>query len=78
VVTNLSLTVMSLVLSLRDAVVEMVRDGERGQDIIEYVVVAGAISLAAAIALILIDPQVFTDFVNVVEGCLKFDQAACN
>jgi hypothetical protein len=55
-------TIMS---SLRD---------ERGQDIMEYAVIASAIAIGAAIVLFAFDFQgAFLDFADVVGDCIAFD-----
>ena len=64
--------------SLKDAIVSQLKE-ERGQDLIEYAVLAGAIGMAAAIAFIA-GPN-FQDiaarFADKVGGCITLDGATC-
>ena len=45
---------------------------EHGQDLIEYAVLAGAIGIAAAVALFALSPNVFTDMKNSIANCVTF------
>jgi hypothetical protein len=68
------LIVVSWVWSLRDSIVDMVKDGERGQDLIEYVVIAGFIGLAAAAAFVFTDiGGAIEDFSGVVVDCIRLE-----
>lgn len=51
---------------------------ERGQDILEYAVLVGAIALVAAAALfVLFDENLWGEFTTRVEACLTFDMETC-
>jgi hypothetical protein len=46
---------------------------ERGQDILEYAILAGGIAILLGAAVFLIDPGVFTNFASEVQACIGFD-----
>jgi Flp pilus assembly pilin Flp len=51
---------------------------ERGQDLIEYAVIAGGIGLIAATALLFAPiPDAMTTFANRITSCITFDLGNC-
>lgn len=77
-ISNIGLSAMAWISALRGTLIEGIKS-EEGQGIIEYVVLAGAISLAAAFALVALDlGDTFQQFADTVKGCLTFDAGACS
>lgn len=76
-VTNIGLSVMAWVSALRGTIAEKMHDDERGQDLIEYAVLVGAIGVAAAVALFALQPEVFNGFRDTIQSCLKFEKDNC-
>jgi hypothetical protein len=55
-----------------------VRQDERGQGIMEYSILLGAIALIAAVALFATGGLSFADMRDSIQGCINFDAAQCN
>ena len=69
-VNNIVLTGLSLVLSLKGAITARLSE-ERGQDLIEYAVLAGAIGVALFTALIVVGfPGAFEAFGTSIKQCI--------
>jgi hypothetical protein len=51
---------------------------ERGQGLMEYAILLGAIAITAGVALYVTNAFDFTDFANTIQGCLDFDETACD
>jgi|CXWL01.1.fsa_nt_gi hypothetical protein len=75
-VSNIMLSVMALVTNTVGYAIAKFKE-ERGQDLLEYAVLAGGIAIAAGAVILLIDPQVFQDFADQIEGCVGFDPDEC-
>ena len=74
-VSNIMLSVMALVTNTVGYAIAKIKE-ERGQDLLEYAVLAGAIGIVGAVAILTIDPTIFQTFADKVEGCVRLD-AAC-
>lgn len=76
-INTVMLSVMAFVQNSIVFTVRKLRE-ERGQDILEYAVLVGAIALVAAAALfVLFDENLWGDFTDRVEACLTFDMETC-
>lgn len=69
-----------MLLSLFQRIAGWCGSSERGQDILEYAVMTGAIALVAAAALYAAfgGGDVYETFVEKFQACLSFDGDACN
>lgn len=77
-INTVMLSVMAFVQNSIVFTVRKLRD-ERGQDILEYAVLAGAIALVAGGALFFfIDDGVWDTFTEKIGGCLTFDADVCD
>jgi Flp pilus assembly pilin Flp len=78
VVNNIILSGMAWVSSIKDAIAERISE-ERGQDLIEYAVLAGGIGIALFIVF-LAAPGLgasFTTFKNKIAACVTFNATSC-
>jgi Flp pilus assembly pilin Flp len=73
VFNNIILSVMAWTTNVVGGFVTRLKE-ERGQDILEYAVLAGAIALIAGGALYLIGPDIFETFAEQIEYCVTFDE----
>ncbi|MDE3096659.1 MAG: hypothetical protein KGK07_11765 [Chloroflexota bacterium] len=76
-VNDIMLSAMAWATSLRTIAVQRLKE-ERGQDLIEYAVLGGAIALVAMVAL-LASPfsGAVTNFVSTVGACVQFQTNNC-
>lgn len=74
-VSNIMLSVMALVTNTVGYAIAKIKE-ERGQDILEYAVIVGAIALGAA-AVLLFAPLDFSTFANKIQACISFDETNC-
>jgi Flp pilus assembly pilin Flp len=70
VVNNIILTAMAWGLSLKDSLISRI-ENERGQDLVEYAVLVGAIGIVAFGVLILLGPGAFTTMKNKIANCVS-------
>jgi Flp pilus assembly pilin Flp len=70
------LSALTFVVSVRNDIVASFRN-ERGQDLVEYAVLVGAIGVAAAVALFALSPDAFDTMRDTIEACVTFDGDAC-
>ncbi len=78
-VNSIILSGMAWASSLKTAVLSHIKD-ERGQDFVEYAVLAGAISLVGAAAVLFWGSDIkasFESFAGKVNGCLGLDSGSC-
>ena len=78
-VNSIILSGMAWASSLKNAVLSHIQD-ERGQDFVEYAVLAGAISLVGAAAVLFWGSDIktsFEGFASKVNGCLGLDSGSC-
>lgn len=68
---SIILSAMAWASSLKDAVAQRISE-ERGQDLVEYAVLAGFIGIALA-AFLILNPFGFDSFRNKVNDCITFD-----
>lgn len=59
---------------IRDGAITAVK-AERGQDLVEYAVLVGAIGVAAAVALFAISPSLLDPLVSTLQNCLNISAA---
>ena len=75
--TELSLRVHAFVVATISSVIERARE-ERGQDLIEYAMLAGLIALAIAGAILIFNGALLS-FANGIKNCIDFDnKTTCN
>ncbi|MDP9237338.1 MAG: hypothetical protein M3P30_08075 [Chloroflexota bacterium] len=75
-VNNIVLSGMAWVSSMKSSMASRISE-ERGQDLIEYAVLAGAIGIAAFVAIGAVGfPAVFTSFGNHIKNCIDLDSSS--
>jgi hypothetical protein len=51
---------------------------ERGQGLMEYAILLGAIAITAGVALYVTNAFSFVDFADTIQSCLDFEEAGCD
>ncbi|MBI5288795.1 MAG: hypothetical protein HY873_07470 [Chloroflexi bacterium] len=75
-INTVMLTAMTWVTSTVGSFIARIKE-ERGQDILEYAVLAGAIAIGAGVLLTFFGPDFWDTFGTVIEGCLTFNADEC-
>lgn len=75
-INTVMLTAMTWVTSTVGSFIARIKE-ERGQDILEYAILAGAIALGAGVLLLFFDATFWDTFGTKLESCLTFDGAGC-
>lgn len=72
------LSAMALVTNTVGYAIAKIKE-ERGQDLVEYAVLVGAIALVAGgILFVFFDDGIWTDFGDKIAACIAFDGDECN
>ncbi len=75
--SNIMLSAMAWVTNTVGYAIAKIKE-ERGQDLLEYAILIGAIALVAGGALyFFIGEDVFEEFATTITGCIEFDDDAC-
>jgi hypothetical protein len=78
VINTIMLSAMAFVQNTIGYTISKLRE-ERGQDIMEYVVLIGAVAIVAAGALLVLDQDgIWEEFTGRISDCLTFDMDACS